>query len=90
LYAGRGGKPVMVVLMGPPGSGKSTFAEAVIAGSAAGRPWVRVCQVDPSPLSAFPFINLLSESVVCTKRCAIKHDSTTRSLNLDVSRQRAA
>ncbi|KAF0935954.1 hypothetical protein E2562_037444 [Oryza meyeriana var. granulata] len=39
-----GGKQVLVVLVGPPGSGKSTFAEAVQGGSAAGRPWVRVCQ----------------------------------------------
>ncbi|CAN6295455.1 unnamed protein product [Urochloa humidicola] len=40
----RGGKQVVVVLVGPPGCGKSTFAEAVVAGSTAGRPWVRVCQ----------------------------------------------
>ncbi|KAF8683810.1 hypothetical protein HU200_044745 [Digitaria exilis] len=40
----RCGKQVVVVLVGPPGSGKSTFAEAVVAGSNAGRPWVRVCQ----------------------------------------------
>ncbi|EEE58865.1 transcription factor bHLH140 [Oryza sativa Japonica Group] len=39
-----GGKQVMVVLVGPPGSGKSTFAEAVLGGSAAGRTWARVCQ----------------------------------------------
>ncbi|XP_062210916.1 transcription factor bHLH140 [Phragmites australis] len=39
-----GGKQVVVVLVGPPGSGKSTFAEAVLGGSAACRPWVRVCQ----------------------------------------------
>ncbi|CAM0872712.1 unnamed protein product [Alopecurus aequalis] len=39
------GKQVVVVLVGPPGSGKSTFAEAVIGGAAAaGRPWARVCQ----------------------------------------------
>ncbi|KAL6901901.1 hypothetical protein ACP4OV_004777 [Aristida adscensionis] len=38
------GKQVVVVLVGPPGSGKSTFADAVVGGSAAGRPWVRVCQ----------------------------------------------
>jgi putative protein kinase ArgK-like GTPase of G3E family len=64
LYAGHGGKPVMVVLMGLRGSGKSTFTEAVIAGSAAGRPWVHICQVDPLPLSSFPFISLLIESVL--------------------------
>ncbi|XP_078160370.1 APRATAXIN-like protein isoform X1 [Carex rostrata] len=33
---------VMVILVGPPGSGKSTFCEAVITASK--RPWVRVCQ----------------------------------------------
>ncbi|VAH89873.1 transcription factor bHLH140-like [Triticum dicoccoides] len=39
------GKQVVVILIGPPGSGKSTFAEAVMAGAAAaGRPWARVCQ----------------------------------------------
>lgn len=39
------GKQVVVILVGPPGSGKSTFAEAVMAGAAAaGRPWARVCQ----------------------------------------------
>uniref|UniRef100_A0A453IAV5 Macro domain-containing protein n=1 Tax=Aegilops tauschii subsp. strangulata TaxID=200361 RepID=A0A453IAV5_AEGTS len=37
------GKQVVVILVGPPGSGKSTFAEAVMA-AAAGRPWARVCQ----------------------------------------------
>ncbi|KAJ1699030.1 hypothetical protein LUZ63_007542 [Rhynchospora breviuscula] len=35
-------RTVMVILVGPPGSGKSTFCEAVI--SASRRPWVRVCQ----------------------------------------------
>lgn len=40
----RGRKQVMVVLVGPPGSGKSTFADAVVGGSTAGRHWVRVCQ----------------------------------------------
>ncbi|KAJ3699529.1 hypothetical protein LUZ61_003234 [Rhynchospora tenuis] len=35
-------RTVMVILVGPPGSGKSTFCEAVI--SASKRPWVRVCQ----------------------------------------------
>jgi SpoVK/Ycf46/Vps4 family AAA+-type ATPase len=59
LHGEHGGKPVMAILMGPPGSGKSTFAEAVMAGSAAARPWVRVCQVGPLQLSALPFINLL-------------------------------
>lgn len=51
----RGRKQVMVVLVGPPGSGKSTFADAVVGGSTAGRHWVRVCQVgSPSLLvSAF-------------------------------------
>ncbi|KAL6337602.1 hypothetical protein AAG906_037195 [Vitis piasezkii] len=36
------GKPVVVLLMGAPGSGKSTFCEHVIRSST--RPWVRVCQ----------------------------------------------
>ncbi|XP_040378493.1 transcription factor bHLH140 [Oryza brachyantha] len=39
-----GGKQVLVVLVGPPGSGKSTFAEAILGGSGAGRHWARVCQ----------------------------------------------
>ncbi|PRQ42887.1 putative adenylylsulfatase [Rosa chinensis] len=36
------GKPIIVVLMGAPGSGKSTFCEQVMGSSV--RPWVRVCQ----------------------------------------------
>jgi len=40
----HGRKQVVVVLVGPPGSGKSTFADAVVAGSTAGRSWVRICQ----------------------------------------------
>lgn len=36
------GKPIVVLLMGAPGSGKSTFCEHVIRSST--RPWVRVCQ----------------------------------------------
>ncbi|KAI9154186.1 hypothetical protein LWI28_022347 [Acer negundo] len=35
-------KPIVVILMGAPGSGKSTFCEHVIRSSA--RSWVRVCQ----------------------------------------------
>lgn len=37
------GKPIVVILMGAPGSGKSTFCEHVMRSST--RPWVRVCQV---------------------------------------------
>ncbi|TQD94260.1 hypothetical protein C1H46_020074 [Malus baccata] len=37
------GKPVVVILVGAPGSGKSTFCEHVMRSSSA-RPWVRVCQ----------------------------------------------
>ncbi|XP_057983751.1 transcription factor bHLH140 isoform X3 [Malania oleifera] len=36
------GKPVLVILVGAPGSGKSAFCERVIGSSA--RPWFRVCQ----------------------------------------------
>ncbi|XP_008243317.1 PREDICTED: transcription factor bHLH140 [Prunus mume] len=36
------GKPIVVILMGAPGSGKSTFCEQVMRSST--RPWVRVCQ----------------------------------------------
>ncbi|KAJ6755701.1 APRATAXIN [Salix purpurea] len=36
------GKPVMVILVGAPGSGKSTFCERVIGSSL--RPWTRICQ----------------------------------------------
>lgn len=35
-------KPVLVILVGAPGSGKSTFCEQVMRSSS--RPWVRVCQ----------------------------------------------
>ncbi|KAG5060395.1 hypothetical protein JHK87_001424 [Glycine soja] len=35
-------KPVLVILVGAPGSGKSTFCEEVMGSST--RPWVRVCQ----------------------------------------------
>jgi len=55
----RGGKQVVVVLVGPPGSGKSTFADAVVAGSNAGRRWVRICQVGPTPLLASMRASLL-------------------------------
>ncbi|KAJ6299878.1 hypothetical protein OIU76_020805 [Salix suchowensis] len=36
------GKPVMVILVGAPGSGKSTFCERVMGSSL--RPWTRICQ----------------------------------------------
>ncbi|PON92185.1 Basic helix-loop-helix transcription factor [Trema orientale] len=36
------GKPMLVILVGPPGSGKSTFCEEVMRLST--RPWVRICQ----------------------------------------------
>jgi len=36
-------KPVLVILVGAPGSGKSTFCEEVMCSSS--RTWVRVCQV---------------------------------------------
>ncbi|CAL0324698.1 unnamed protein product [Lupinus luteus] len=36
------GNPVLVILVGAPGSGKSTFCEEVMRSST--RPWVRVCQ----------------------------------------------
>ncbi|XP_027173702.1 transcription factor bHLH140 [Coffea eugenioides] len=36
------GKPVVVIMVGAPGSGKSTFCDHVIRTSA--RPWVRICQ----------------------------------------------
>ncbi|KAK4582380.1 hypothetical protein RGQ29_025526 [Quercus rubra] len=36
------GKPIVVILVGAPGSGKSTFCEQVMASST--RPWVRICQ----------------------------------------------
>ncbi|XP_039173362.1 uncharacterized protein LOC120295831 [Eucalyptus grandis] len=36
------GKQLVVVLMGAPGSGKSTFCDAVVGASR--RPWVRICQ----------------------------------------------
>ncbi|WMV45028.1 hypothetical protein MTR67_038413 [Solanum verrucosum] len=36
------GKPVMVILIGAPGSGKSTFCDLVMRVST--RPWVRICQ----------------------------------------------
>ncbi|GAB2299123.1 hypothetical protein Dimus_033195 [Dionaea muscipula] len=35
-------KPIVVILVGPPGSGKSTFCDQVIEASS--RPWVRICQ----------------------------------------------
>ncbi|KAF6170376.1 hypothetical protein GIB67_014306 [Kingdonia uniflora] len=38
----KSNKDIVVVLMGAPGSGKSTFCEHVM--NAARRPWVRVCQ----------------------------------------------
>ncbi|XVE97117.1 hypothetical protein REPUB_Repub02eG0283000 [Reevesia pubescens] len=36
------GKPIVVILVGAPGSGKSTFCENVMRASS--RPWVRICQ----------------------------------------------
>lgn len=36
-------KPIVVILVGAPGSGKSTFGEQVMRSST--RPWVRICQV---------------------------------------------
>ncbi|RDX69924.1 Transcription factor bHLH140, partial [Mucuna pruriens] len=40
--APKEGKTVLVILVGAPGSGKSTFCEDVMSSST--RPWVRVCQ----------------------------------------------
>jgi hypothetical protein len=54
---------VLLILVGAPGSGKSTFAEAVMGGgAAAGRPWVRVCQVSPTRSTLSLWANLLSAS----------------------------
>lgn len=39
---GKEKKPMVVVLVGAPGSGKSTFCDRVIMASS--RPWVRICQ----------------------------------------------
>ncbi|KAJ8443232.1 hypothetical protein Cgig2_017225 [Carnegiea gigantea] len=39
----QNGKALVVVLVGAPGSGKSTFCENVMQASS--RPWVRICQV---------------------------------------------
>lgn len=36
-------KEIVVLLVGPPGSGKSTFCESVMKSSH--RPWSRICQV---------------------------------------------
>ncbi|GAB4857357.1 hypothetical protein Ancab_015265 [Ancistrocladus abbreviatus] len=36
------GRPIIVILVGPPGSGKSTFCDNVMMGSS--RSWVRICQ----------------------------------------------
>lgn len=36
-------KEIVVLLVGPPGSGKSTFSESVMKSSH--RPWSRICQV---------------------------------------------
>ncbi|KAK2452284.1 transcription factor bHLH140 [Trifolium repens] len=38
----KDGKPILVILVGAPGSGKSTFCEEVMRSSS--RPWLRVCQ----------------------------------------------
>lgn len=54
-------KRLVVIMVGAPGSGKSTFCENVISLSA--RPWLRVCQVRLSlydemhvfPVMAFRF-----------------------------------
>lgn len=43
LAGGQKGKRLLVMLVGAPGSGKSTFCENVMRAS--NRPWVRVCQV---------------------------------------------
>jgi hypothetical protein len=55
---------VLLILVGAPGSGKSTFAEAVMGGAAAvGRPWARVCQVSPTRSALSSWANLLSTSL---------------------------
>jgi len=59
----RGREEVGVVLVGPPGSGKSTFAEAVVGGSTAGRHWVRVCQVGPPSLWVSMSANVLTIAI---------------------------
>ena len=59
----RGRKEVVVVLVGPPGSGKSSFAEAVVGGSTAGRHWVRVCQVGPPSLLVSMSANVLTIAI---------------------------
>lgn len=38
-----GEKQIVVLLIGPPGSGKSTFCDSVMKSSH--RPWSRICQV---------------------------------------------
>lgn len=54
------GKRLVVVLVGAPGSGKSTFCDAVIGASR--RTWVRVCQVSLS-------LSLSSTQPICLMKC---------------------
>lgn len=41
-----GGKAILVILVGAPGSGKTTFCDHVM--KSAHRPWTRICQVSLS------------------------------------------
>lgn len=58
---GKKGKGIVVILMGAPGSGKSTFCDTVIRSST--RPWSRICQVTLS------LIHILTTSISCLMKC---------------------
>ncbi|XP_074264571.1 transcription factor bHLH140-like [Silene latifolia] len=59
------GKTLLVIMMGAPGSGKSTFCDHVM--SASSRPWVRICQDNINNGKSGTKVQCLSSAAVALK-----------------------